>query len=117
MYSSHNTKNCVETTCDVVKPQKVNWRDHCVSLCVFPKVSAVNLEGELFKDLMKGYDKNVRPMEKNGNITQVFIKMILTNLISLVIGAQSDVFSLIPVTAQIIGLILFPYLRMRRRRP
>ncbi|XP_037837865.1 acetylcholine receptor subunit gamma isoform X2 [Kryptolebias marmoratus] len=32
---------------------------------------------------MKGYNKNVRPMERNGNITQVFIKMTLTNLISL----------------------------------
>uniref|UniRef100_A0A3Q2ZSP7 Cholinergic receptor, nicotinic, gamma n=1 Tax=Kryptolebias marmoratus TaxID=37003 RepID=A0A3Q2ZSP7_KRYMA len=41
------------------------------------------LTGELFKDLMKGYNKNVRPMERNGNITQVFIKMTLTNLISL----------------------------------
>uniref|UniRef100_A0A4W6E996 Cholinergic receptor, nicotinic, gamma n=1 Tax=Lates calcarifer TaxID=8187 RepID=A0A4W6E996_LATCA len=45
--------------------------------------SAVNLEGELFKDLMKGYNKNVRPMEKSGDITQVYIKMTLTNLISL----------------------------------
>ncbi|KAM4605285.1 acetylcholine receptor subunit gamma [Polymixia lowei] len=46
-------------------------------------VSAVNLEGELFKDLMKGYNKHVRPMEKSGDITQVHIKMTLTNLISL----------------------------------
>ncbi|XP_042284128.1 acetylcholine receptor subunit gamma [Thunnus maccoyii] len=45
--------------------------------------SAVNLEGELFKDLMKGYNKNVRPMENSGDITQVQIKMTLTNLISL----------------------------------
>ncbi|KAM6989300.1 acetylcholine receptor subunit gamma [Tautogolabrus adspersus] len=45
--------------------------------------SAVNLEGELFKDLMKGYNKNVRPMEKSGDITKVDIKMTLTNLISL----------------------------------
>uniref|UniRef100_A0A671WQ99 Cholinergic receptor, nicotinic, gamma n=1 Tax=Sparus aurata TaxID=8175 RepID=A0A671WQ99_SPAAU len=45
--------------------------------------SALNLEGELFKDLMKGYNKNVRPMEKSGDITQVHIKMTLTNLISL----------------------------------
>uniref|UniRef100_A0A8C4D9S4 Cholinergic receptor, nicotinic, gamma n=1 Tax=Dicentrarchus labrax TaxID=13489 RepID=A0A8C4D9S4_DICLA len=43
----------------------------------------VNLEGELFKDLMKGYNKNVRPMEKSGDITHVDIKMTLTNLISL----------------------------------
>lgn len=46
--------------------------------------SAINLEGELFKDLMKGYNKNVRPTEKSGDITQVDIKMTLTNLISLV---------------------------------
>ncbi|XP_029309624.1 acetylcholine receptor subunit gamma [Cottoperca gobio] len=45
--------------------------------------SAVNLEGELFKDLMKGYNKNIRPMENSGDITQVDIKMTLTNLISL----------------------------------
>ncbi|XP_071782933.2 acetylcholine receptor subunit gamma [Centroberyx gerrardi] len=45
--------------------------------------SAVNLEGDLFKDLMKGYNKNVRPMERSGDITQVYIKMTLTNLISL----------------------------------
>uniref|UniRef100_A0A671WMX8 Cholinergic receptor, nicotinic, gamma n=1 Tax=Sparus aurata TaxID=8175 RepID=A0A671WMX8_SPAAU len=32
---------------------------------------------------MKGYNKNVRPMEKSGDITQVHIKMTLTNLISL----------------------------------
>ncbi|XP_032420737.1 LOW QUALITY PROTEIN: acetylcholine receptor subunit gamma [Xiphophorus hellerii] len=44
---------------------------------------AVNLEGQLFKDLMKGYNKNVQPNEKNGNVTQVSIKMTLTNLISL----------------------------------
>ncbi|XP_028327880.1 acetylcholine receptor subunit gamma [Gouania willdenowi] len=46
-------------------------------------VSAINQEGELFKDLMKGYNKNVSPMEKNGDVTQVYIKMTLTNLISL----------------------------------
>ncbi|KAK6311096.1 hypothetical protein J4Q44_G00191510 [Coregonus suidteri] len=46
-------------------------------------VAGVNLEGELFKDLMRGYNKNVRPMEKSGDITQVTVKMTLTNLISL----------------------------------
>uniref|UniRef100_A0A3Q3M0U5 Cholinergic receptor, nicotinic, gamma n=1 Tax=Mastacembelus armatus TaxID=205130 RepID=A0A3Q3M0U5_9TELE len=45
--------------------------------------SAANLEGELFKDLMTGYNKNIRPMENNGDVTQVYIKMTLTNLISL----------------------------------
>ncbi|XP_029929900.1 acetylcholine receptor subunit gamma [Myripristis murdjan] len=52
-------------------------------IVISSKASAINLEGELFKDLMKGYNKNVRPMEKNGDITQVYIKMTLTNLISL----------------------------------
>lgn len=46
--------------------------------------SGVNLEGELFKDLMTDYNKNIRPMEKNDDITKVTIKMTLTNLISLV---------------------------------
>ncbi len=41
---------------------------------------------------MKGYNKNVRPMEKSGDITKVDIKMTLTNLISLVSKDQSDVF-------------------------
>ncbi|XP_037314787.2 acetylcholine receptor subunit gamma [Pungitius pungitius] len=50
---------------------------------LFTTASAINLEGELFKDLMKGYNKNVRPMENSGDITQVAIKMTLTNLISL----------------------------------
>ncbi|XP_034469198.1 acetylcholine receptor subunit gamma isoform X2 [Hippoglossus hippoglossus] len=45
--------------------------------------SAVNLEGELIKDLMRGYNKHVRPTEKSGDITPVYIKMTLTNLISL----------------------------------
>uniref|UniRef100_A0A7N6A0I1 Cholinergic receptor, nicotinic, gamma n=1 Tax=Anabas testudineus TaxID=64144 RepID=A0A7N6A0I1_ANATE len=35
------------------------------------------------QDLMKDYNKNIRPMEKNGDITRVDIKMTLTNLISL----------------------------------
>ncbi|XP_024922092.1 acetylcholine receptor subunit gamma, partial [Cynoglossus semilaevis] len=52
-------------------------------LYYFLSASAVNLEGELFKDLMKGYNKNVRPTEKSGDITPVYIKMTLTNLISL----------------------------------
>ncbi|KAK1878669.1 Acetylcholine receptor subunit gamma [Dissostichus eleginoides] len=61
-----------------------------LSLSLFVRVfmisataSALNLEGELFKDLMKGYNKNIRPMENSGDITQVDIKMTLTNLISL----------------------------------
>lgn len=63
------------------------------NLCVFfPAASALNLEGELFKDLMKGYNKNVRPMEKSGDITQVTIKLTLTNLISLVNEVLSGVF-------------------------
>ncbi|KAK7945700.1 hypothetical protein WMY93_001428 [Mugilogobius chulae] len=45
--------------------------------------SSLNLEAELFQDLMKDYNKNVRPMESSGDITKVHIKMTLTNLISL----------------------------------
>ncbi|XP_061587085.1 acetylcholine receptor subunit gamma [Cololabis saira] len=45
--------------------------------------SAVNLEAKLYKELMEGYNKNVRPMEESGDITKVLIKMTLTNLISL----------------------------------
>ncbi|KAM9718697.1 acetylcholine receptor subunit gamma [Menidia menidia] len=53
------------------------------ALMISATVSAVNLEAELFRDLMKGYNKNVQPTEKSGDITQVFVKMTLTNLISL----------------------------------
>lgn len=60
------------------------WYPLVVCVCGLSAASALNLEGELFKDLMKGYNKNVRPMEKSGDITQVHIKMTLTNLISLV---------------------------------
>uniref|UniRef100_A0A8C2A3T4 Cholinergic receptor, nicotinic, gamma n=1 Tax=Cyprinus carpio TaxID=7962 RepID=A0A8C2A3T4_CYPCA len=42
-----------------------------------------NLEGSLHRDLMVGYNKNIRPMENHGDITDVKIKMTLTNLISL----------------------------------
>ena len=63
----------------------------CYSLSYSLAASAVNLEGELFKDLMKGYNKNVRPMENSGDVTQVDIKMTLTNLISLVRDVQSPV--------------------------
>ncbi|KAL7851320.1 hypothetical protein AOLI_G00216760 [Acnodon oligacanthus] len=42
-----------------------------------------NLEGALHRDLMKEYNKNIRPMENNGDITEVKLKMTLTNLISL----------------------------------
>ncbi|KAL0966468.1 hypothetical protein UPYG_G00295650 [Umbra pygmaea] len=50
---------------------------------MFATVTGLNLEGELVKDLMRGYNKNVRPMEKSGDITKVTVKMTLTNLISL----------------------------------
>ncbi|XP_055059392.2 acetylcholine receptor subunit gamma [Misgurnus anguillicaudatus] len=48
-----------------------------------PSDVVCNLEGSLQRDLMKGYNKNIRPMEHNGDITNVKIKMTLTNLISL----------------------------------
>ncbi|XP_036410811.1 acetylcholine receptor subunit gamma [Megalops cyprinoides] len=44
---------------------------------------SLNLEGPLLKDLMKGYNKNIRPVERGGNVTQVKLKLTLTNLISL----------------------------------
>ncbi|XP_062843317.1 acetylcholine receptor subunit gamma [Trichomycterus rosablanca] len=42
-----------------------------------------NLEGALHGELMRGYNKNIRPMERNSDITEVKLKMTLTNLISL----------------------------------
>uniref|UniRef100_A0A6Q2XL06 Cholinergic receptor, nicotinic, gamma n=1 Tax=Esox lucius TaxID=8010 RepID=A0A6Q2XL06_ESOLU len=52
-------------------------------LVISTTAAGLNLEGELVKDLMIGYNKNVRPMEKSGDITKVTVKMTLTNLISL----------------------------------
>ncbi|XP_028833551.1 acetylcholine receptor subunit gamma [Denticeps clupeoides] len=46
-------------------------------------VLCANLEGALHQALMKGYNKNIKPMENNGDITKVKLKMTLTNLISL----------------------------------
>uniref|UniRef100_A0A8C6TTN5 Cholinergic receptor, nicotinic, gamma n=1 Tax=Neogobius melanostomus TaxID=47308 RepID=A0A8C6TTN5_9GOBI len=46
-------------------------------------ISSNNLEGALYQDLMKDYNKNVRPYERSGDVTKVHIKMTLTNLISL----------------------------------
>lgn len=67
----------------------------------FLSASAVNLEGELFKDLMKGYNKNVRPTEKSGDITPVYIKMTLTNLISLVGELHSTgLYDMMPISAE-----------------
>ncbi|KAK3513821.1 hypothetical protein QTP70_028863 [Hemibagrus guttatus] len=53
-------------------------------LRIIPTEVMCNLEGALHGDLMRGYNKNIRPMEKNGEITEVKLKMTLTNLISLV---------------------------------
>ncbi|XP_012690621.2 acetylcholine receptor subunit gamma [Clupea harengus] len=44
---------------------------------------SANLEGALYRDLMKGYSRNIRPAEKHSDITEVKLKMTLTNLISL----------------------------------
>ncbi|RXM99788.1 Acetylcholine receptor subunit gamma [Acipenser ruthenus] len=55
-------------------------------LCRVPGVSVVlsrNQEETLLKDLMKGYNKNIRPAERNEDVIQVTLKMTLTNLISL----------------------------------
>lgn len=76
--------------------------------------SAVNLEGELFKDLMKGYNKNVRPMERSGDITQVNIKMTLTNLISLVTAVLTRAHA--PVVARKSEIKICSH-RTRRKRP
>ncbi|XP_028987446.1 acetylcholine receptor subunit gamma [Betta splendens] len=61
-----------------------------ISLSLFVRVlltsaaaAALNLEGELFADLMRDYNKNIRPKENSNDVTQVTIKMTLTNLISL----------------------------------
>lgn len=79
--------------------------------------AAINLEGELFKDLMKGYNKNVRPMASSGDITRVDVKMTLTNLISLV-SSVWWVWTL-PVAAGawwFTPLTKLSLLRMKRRR-
>ncbi|XP_026781416.2 acetylcholine receptor subunit gamma isoform X3 [Pangasianodon hypophthalmus] len=52
-------------------------------LSLIPSEVVCNLEGALHGDLMRGYNKNIRPVEKNGDITEVKLKMTLTNLISL----------------------------------
>ncbi|KAJ8357439.1 hypothetical protein SKAU_G00202330 [Synaphobranchus kaupii] len=44
---------------------------------------SLNLESPLMKNLMQGYNKNIRPAEYSMNITQVELKLTLTNLISL----------------------------------
>ncbi|XP_066565897.1 acetylcholine receptor subunit gamma isoform X2 [Amia ocellicauda] len=42
-----------------------------------------NQEERLLKDMMTGYNKNIRPVEKDGDVTQVTLKLTLTNLVSL----------------------------------
>lgn len=50
---------------------------------------------------MKGYNKNVRPTEKSGDITPVYIKMTLTNLISLVGELHSTgLYDMMPISAE-----------------
>ncbi|KAM4772584.1 acetylcholine receptor subunit gamma [Rhinophrynus dorsalis] len=53
-----------------------------VSLCI-SAVLCNNEEEELLNDLMKTYNKNLRPAKKDGDIISVSIKLVLTNLISL----------------------------------
>lgn len=74
-------------------------------LCASSAASAINLEGELFKDLMKGYNKNVRPMENGSDVTQVAIKMTLTNLISLV----SQVCRFLTTTSWFVSFTQLPF--------
>ncbi|XP_058890204.1 acetylcholine receptor subunit gamma [Acipenser ruthenus] len=52
-------------------------------LCSHTVVLSRNQEETLLKDLMKGYNKNIRPAERNEDVIQVTLKMTLTNLISL----------------------------------
>lgn len=78
--------------------------------CGLSAASAVNLEGELFKDLMKGYNKNVRPMEKSGEVTQVDIKMTLTNLISLVSSGRCFDFNAMGRTGLSVNTVVLNYL-------
>ncbi|XP_018096818.1 acetylcholine receptor subunit gamma isoform X1 [Xenopus laevis] len=53
-----------------------------VSLCI-SAAFCNNEEERLLNDLMKNYNKNLRPVEKDGDIISVSIKLTLTNLISL----------------------------------
>ncbi|XP_075056696.1 acetylcholine receptor subunit gamma [Mixophyes fleayi] len=53
-----------------------------LSLC-FTAVLSHNSEEKLMNDLMKNYNKNLRPAKKDGDIISVSIKLTLTNLISL----------------------------------
>lgn len=89
----------------------------CSSSCFL--ASAGNLERELFKDLMKDYNKHVRPTEKSGDVTQVDIKMTLTNLISLVSKIEPRGLILTQMLTTHSRRHCFQYLssRMKRRRP
>ncbi|XP_023674242.1 acetylcholine receptor subunit gamma [Paramormyrops kingsleyae] len=53
-----------------------------LTVCL-PGILGLNLEGLLLRDLMRGYNKNIRPAEKNSDIIEVKFKLTLTNLISL----------------------------------
>ncbi|XP_059419268.1 acetylcholine receptor subunit gamma-like [Carassius carassius] len=66
---------------ELISSSKTVWLWSLLSL-LFSDVIC-NLEGSLHRDLMVGYNKNIRPMENYGDITDVKIKMTLTNLISL----------------------------------
>ncbi|XP_077078472.1 acetylcholine receptor subunit gamma [Siphateles boraxobius] len=66
---------------DQISPSKTVWLWTLLPLVISDVVC--NLEGSLHRDLMVGYNKNIRHMEHHGDITDVKIKMTLTNLISL----------------------------------
>ncbi|XP_043079761.1 acetylcholine receptor subunit gamma [Puntigrus tetrazona] len=65
----------------LINSTKTIWLWKLLSLLFSDAVC--NLEGSLHRDLMVGYNKNIRPMENLGDIIDVKIKMTLTNLISL----------------------------------
>ncbi|XP_016396763.1 acetylcholine receptor subunit gamma-like [Sinocyclocheilus rhinocerous] len=66
---------------DLISSAKTIWLWTLLSLSFSDVIC--NLEGSLHRDLMVGYNKNIRHMENHGDITDVKIKMTLTNLISL----------------------------------
>ncbi|KAG7484859.1 hypothetical protein MATL_G00053830 [Megalops atlanticus] len=59
------------------------YRFLAVTLLLIAAQVSCNEESELIKDLMKGYNKNIRPAQHSGEKVEVQVKLTLTNLISL----------------------------------
>nr|XP_015216581.1 PREDICTED: acetylcholine receptor subunit gamma [Lepisosteus oculatus] len=62
---------------------KMMTRRDLLGFIVLSGVLSRNQEEALLKELMRGYNKKIRPVEKEGDVTQVTLKLTLTNLISL----------------------------------